>query len=276
MSGSEIAMRIALCDLVERLKRSEQMCKYLEHCRNELAKELIRVRQDNDLLHREYSMLAASIESCEGLHECRNNLINKNESPHAHHPAATSPLNASYVNPPAPDNKVNDENWEEISNRLLKELEKVVVKSKMEKRIASQMEPACQSDDNEEDTTVTLGNSNNSVGSELLIANQPLPENSGSRNRVHWQEDNDEDDQETTKTTKTAGGSGESRLKSQDVEVLYTLIKSFTEDINMVTNSICSSNEKLSKLKTRQLRNFFRRQLVEDASKGSRCHLEHV
>ena len=38
-AGSEFALRIALCDLVERLKRSEQMCKYLERCRNELAKE---------------------------------------------------------------------------------------------------------------------------------------------------------------------------------------------------------------------------------------------
>lgn len=273
MSGSEIAMRIALCDLVERLKRSEQMCKYLEHCRNELAKELIRVRQDNDLLHREYSMLAASIESCEGLHECRNYLINKNDSPNGH-ANAISPLNASYINPPAPENKVDDENWEEISDRLLKELEKVVVKSKMEKRIASQIEPTCQSDDNDEETTVTLGN--NSVGSELLIANQPHPDNAEDRNRIEWQENGQDNEQEATKCSKTATSSVESRLKGQDVEILFTLIKSFTDDINLVTNSICSSNEKLSKLKTRQLRNFFRRQLAEDASKNNRCHLEHV
>ena len=49
-SGSEFALRVALCDLVQRLKRSEFMCKYLEQCRNELANEVIKLRSHNNLL----------------------------------------------------------------------------------------------------------------------------------------------------------------------------------------------------------------------------------
>ncbi len=52
-SGSEFALRVALCDLVQRLKRSEFMCKYLENCRNELANEVIKLRSHNNLLLKE-------------------------------------------------------------------------------------------------------------------------------------------------------------------------------------------------------------------------------
>lgn len=52
-SGSEFALRVALCDLVQRLKRSEVMCKYLEQCRNELANEVIKLRSHNNLLLKE-------------------------------------------------------------------------------------------------------------------------------------------------------------------------------------------------------------------------------
>jgi hypothetical protein len=53
ISGNEIALRVALCDLVQRLKRSEFMCKYLEQCRNELASEVIRLRAHNDQIVKE-------------------------------------------------------------------------------------------------------------------------------------------------------------------------------------------------------------------------------
>ena len=52
-SGSEFALRVALCDLVQRLKRSEFMCKYLEDCRNSLANEVIKLRSHNNLLLKE-------------------------------------------------------------------------------------------------------------------------------------------------------------------------------------------------------------------------------
>lgn len=56
ISGNEIALRVALCDLVQRLKRSEFMCKYLEQCRNELASEVIRLRAHNDQILKEFAL----------------------------------------------------------------------------------------------------------------------------------------------------------------------------------------------------------------------------
>lgn len=55
ISGNEIALRVALCDLVQRLKRSEFMCKYLEQCRNELASEVIRLRSHNERILKEHA-----------------------------------------------------------------------------------------------------------------------------------------------------------------------------------------------------------------------------
>lgn len=272
MSGSEIAMRIALCDLVERLKRSEQNCRYLERCRNELAKELIRVKQDNELWQREYTTLAASIESCEGVHECRNYLTNRNDHQNLPPATAISPGTSSLIAPPDYENKTNDENWEEISNRLLKELEKEVAKSKTNRRLVShQSESINQSSENEDEATVTLGN--NSVGSELLVANQPQQELSDTRHKMTWDV---KDCSERNKDAANVKASLEGGLKPEEADVLYTLLKSFTVDANKVTSVITNSNEKLSKLRTRQLRNFFKRQLNEDTTKGNRCHLEHV
>ena len=59
--GQELAMKIALADLTERLKRTEQTCQYLELCRNELAMELIRVRSENEVLSKDYCSLLDSL-----------------------------------------------------------------------------------------------------------------------------------------------------------------------------------------------------------------------
>lgn len=59
ISGNEIALRVALCDLVQRLKRSEFMCKYLEQCRNELANEVIRLRAHNDQMIKDFASQSA-------------------------------------------------------------------------------------------------------------------------------------------------------------------------------------------------------------------------
>ena len=49
-SGSEFTLRVAICDLVERLKRMQHKCSYLEECRNQLVKEVIRLRIQNEWL----------------------------------------------------------------------------------------------------------------------------------------------------------------------------------------------------------------------------------
>lgn len=286
MSGPEIAMRIALCDLVERLKRSEQMCKYLELCRNELAKELIRVKEDNELLQKEYTKLASSIESCEGIDECRNYLINRNDNSTSttaniqQNGAAFSPRTASLIAPPVNENKDKDENWEEITTRLLRELGKEVSKSKMRQQRSNstqQLESITQEDDVDDETTVTLGN--NSVGSELLVANQPNNENTNDRLKSTWdrKEPNEKNTEGTNENKNQIIPQGENNiLKPEEVDVLFTLLKNFTNDINRVTTAISSSNGKLAKLRSRQLRMFFEKQLNENGSKSSRCHLEHV
>ncbi|OTF69227.1 hypothetical protein BLA29_002827 [Euroglyphus maynei] len=52
-SGSEFTLRVAICDLVERLKRMQHKCTYLEECRNQLVKEVIRLRLQNEWLSRQ-------------------------------------------------------------------------------------------------------------------------------------------------------------------------------------------------------------------------------
>ena len=54
-SGSEFTLRVAICDLVERLKRMQHKCSYLEECRNQLVKEVIRLRLQNEWLAKQIS-----------------------------------------------------------------------------------------------------------------------------------------------------------------------------------------------------------------------------
>ncbi|KAI2806228.1 hypothetical protein BLOT_005239 [Blomia tropicalis] len=54
-SGSEFTLRVAICDLVERLKRNQHKCTYLEDCRNQLVKEVIRLRLQNEWLAKQIS-----------------------------------------------------------------------------------------------------------------------------------------------------------------------------------------------------------------------------
>lgn len=49
-TGNEFQLRVAICDLVERLKRMQHKCSYLEECRNQLVKEVIRLRLQNEWL----------------------------------------------------------------------------------------------------------------------------------------------------------------------------------------------------------------------------------
>ena len=62
-SGSEFTLRVAICDLVERLKRMQHKCSYLEECRNQLVKEVIRLRLQNEWLAKQISDSPSGISS---------------------------------------------------------------------------------------------------------------------------------------------------------------------------------------------------------------------
>lgn len=164
-SSDHFTLRIALCDLLERLKRSDAMCKYLEHSRNELAKELIRVKHENEIIIQENSRMAASLESVIHHHHNHHNrnlhhhqhpnhhshpthLSNNSNSPkvnsqlssdgndmihhHNHqddHKTATDTTDATHGGKRCasePTTDMNSENWEEITNQLLHQLRKEV------------------------------------------------------------------------------------------------------------------------------------------------------
>lgn len=59
-SGSEFTLRVAICDLVERLKRMQHKCSYLEECRNQLVKEVIRLRLQNEWLGKQMTVDCSS------------------------------------------------------------------------------------------------------------------------------------------------------------------------------------------------------------------------
>lgn len=78
-SGSEFTLRVAICDLVERLKRMQHKCTYLEECRNQLVKEVIRLRLQNEWLARQVTD-SPEITSLPQNPQCfcnqQNNLVN--------------------------------------------------------------------------------------------------------------------------------------------------------------------------------------------------------
>lgn len=87
-SGNEFTLRVAICDLVERLKRMQHKCSYLEETRNHLVKEVIRLRLQNEWLARqindspEISSLPQNIPHC--FCNQQNNLVNNTTYHTAH------------------------------------------------------------------------------------------------------------------------------------------------------------------------------------------------
>lgn len=90
-SGSEFTLRVAICDLVERLKRMQHKCSYLEQCRNQLVKEVIRLRLQNEWLAKQAHDNAPGPSSLpQNIHcLCNNNKAavssGHNSSYYAHH-----------------------------------------------------------------------------------------------------------------------------------------------------------------------------------------------
>lgn len=129
LSGSEFALRVALCDLVERLKRSEQTCKYLEQCRNELAKEVIRLRNENHTISRENSMNSAIVQN-EMLLRNKLSAMEQNSARKQQAEAEAKEKESSDAKGRQALSQLDllknstetDESWEEITVRLLKQL----------------------------------------------------------------------------------------------------------------------------------------------------------
>jgi hypothetical protein len=126
--GQELAMKIALADLTERLKTTEQTCRYLEMCRNELAIELIRVRSEHDVLSRDYCSLLDSLR-----HENHPKPLTSNSSdvmiPDASSTTLKAPSSPLACEPSSPlDPKNYDvemtEKVEEITQQLLRRIQK--------------------------------------------------------------------------------------------------------------------------------------------------------
>jgi len=189
-SGSEFAMRIALADLSERLKRTEQTCRYLELCRNELAKELIRVRTENEHLSRDNSLLQASLQSIPHTHVRNSNQINNNHS----NVAVMDPNSKHSSSLPSHEHDNEDQDLEEITQQLLEQMRKeVLANQQLQRKIQSQLclsnrEMMFQEEDKKEiviemhetrelvpaipsqpEYQLHHNNTNNSVGSEVVI-----------------------------------------------------------------------------------------------------------
>ena len=318
MSGSEFALRIALCDVVEKWKRSQEKCKYLEQCRNELAKELIRVKQVNEDLVKENSVLAASLtESGASMDKMTPNRSEEGR-PRVNLQSPMAPADRLVVQA---DRLVvqAEEDVEQIERRLLQEMHENVAK-------AGRKSPPCfsmQEPDKQAliDDEAAVAPGDNSVASELVIGNQPNCSAGAARDRqqriewnrraadAHSQRPSSSPDPCTgrlphplhardgairvvVRTASESGvkeqGSGDGVADGEpDMSHVYAKVMAvLTADLNQATQHIQSQKEKLKKLKSRQLRSYFRRQLKgEDQSSstgnipnpsGSRCHLEHT
>lgn len=285
-AGSEFALRIALADLLARLKRSEEMCKYLERCRNEMAKELFRVKQENQAISRENSLMAASLEQNIGMQ-----MMPKPRSPVQDSEQPTTKMDGNQ--PLVPDEGLDKStDWEEITARLLNQLRKEV-EQMAPKQVAITNEHVPTSIVPEEDQR------NKSVGSVFVLPGSPSLIPSGKKSVK----------EESTRLMKFRGekdgnasgsccdskfGSSEegsprrievvpgrrplsinhAGLELENVppvlDVTYVkLFQNLTSDLNKFAEQVAVQNEKLTRIKSKQLRSYFKRQLKPSDQKAT-------
>lgn len=328
-NGSEFALRIALSDLLERLRRSEEMCKYLERCRNEMARELIRVKQENELLTHEKYLLVASLDSA---NNCNGNVdgmtcgtgghVIHTVPQYSHRTDASSPRNSSSPSTSLKGRTSTsctdqDDNWEEISHRLLREMRQEVLKSSNNCRAnprQSSSLPQTLDFIRQETVTATAdvdepvtAIGNNSVGSVLLVGSQPKD------HHLHLRNSYPHASSATLMTASKSTPQEEGKAKSDNIispenclkkdddalpskvdvvsnretaipptknvvvnsssipvdEVYVRILRELTNDMNQATQQILTQREKLTRMRTKQLRNFFRRQLTEESTPTS-------
>lgn len=285
MSGSELALRIAACDLAEKLKRSDQQCKYLERCRNELAKELIRVKQENQIISQEYSMMAASLGNNFAVQLC-----SRAKSPRSPAPG-TSPVNSNENQTTTVEEDIigKSTDWEEITAQLLNKLRIEV----------EQMTPKTTESDVPVSIVPEGDQRNKSVGSVLVLPtaasttfstsemrSASVKEESTSVLIVRGEEDGiargspsdsklgsqvDAAEVMPGRRLLTLSASNHSKESSTEREggadklaldqMYVKLVQDLTLDLNKFAEQVASQNEKLTRIKSKQLRSYFKRQL---------------
>lgn len=319
MNGSELALRVALSDVIEKWRRSQEKCKYYEQCRNELVKELQRVKQVNEDLVRENSALQASLETSASL---PNRTDNGTMAEAMRHAKSHSPL----VPASSSDRMRQEEDVKQIYQRLLTEMRHDVIQAARSPKPQSmhQQEAAAASGNASNRTLLLIGDdsgANNSVGSELVVGMQPRASSAGdgaagTQKPDHQPWIRDPNDSIHSKTTaavsdypagkQVADMRGDAGIRSrqpaagqpesQDVQltdfddgkslshVYAKIIAAMSADLIRASQTIIKQKEKLTKLKSKQLRCYFRRMKGEDQQSGnipsnsstSRCHLEQV
>lgn len=303
-SGSEFALRIALCDLVERLKRSEQKCKYLEQCRNELFKEIIRLKYENETLQRqaitEQSDMSYPPTKSSGI--SFNHLVNQNQRKSLEIPSTVySPKRLNQT-----DNhndatqlsamaKCTDESWEEITLRLINELKKEVSSQKM--CAASAVEGNIESDLIQNQKSASISSINPFQNNIITQGNSPdkhfvneaqtkikqITSTAASTTQVFTERTNNNDfNLDENKILKNydqnkivhqenvpfnnilLSDSSLIPMHPEFVDAFSGVICDVKKDLNAISRAIASQNEKLIRLKAKQLRNFFKRQINDD------------
>jgi hypothetical protein len=339
-NGSEFALRVALCDLIERLKRCEQKCSYLEQCRNHLIKEVMRLRKQNDFLSTQTTQLPISETNNHIIIQSNNNNFDNN-------------LIIRSVNEPKDENKTieydmignnsenkmnsnTDESWEEITVRLIRDLRRDVVNGQAlndEQRygletcdelnqnftnnsiaINDKIESIALNNDYERIDSHLNNSNNNSV-----VRNSVLPIN-GSLNEFNDKMDikvmkTNNKRQEINQMKKLSSLSNETNLcafddlnncylsennkiktindseresnaenfelrenaysnlfqsnpidnnNSERINAFCSAIYYVKKDLNDVLQALTTQNEKLNRLKAKQLRSFFQRQINFD------------
>jgi regulator of replication initiation timing len=314
MNGSELALRVALSDVIEKWRRSQEKCKYYEQCRNELVKELQRVKQVNEDLMKENTALQASLETSASLpHRTDNGMAETMRQAKSHSPLV--PVSSSDRI------RQNEEDENQIYQRLLSEMRLNVIQA------ARNPKPAVASAASASSDRTHIGDdsgANNSVGSELVVGMQPRASSAGGGGAGTQKADHqhqawirDADDSVSSKSA--AAGSAvcdhpagkqvadrdagvrirvpaAGQPESQDVQpadfddekslshVYAKIIAAMSADLLRASQTILNQKEKLAKLKSKQLRSYFRRLKGEDHQSGnipanssaSRCHFEQV
>jgi len=320
-SASELALRVALCDLVERLKRSEQTCKYLEQCRNELAKEVIKLRQENMIITRENSISSAIIQN--ELLSRRNSdaeyssKYKQNSSSQASRQeiemAEAKQRQALTELELLKNNTESEESWEEITIRLLKQLREEM---KTPQAIAN-AEAKPNTVTTSENVSSDVG-SNRSIHRPRIYLTQTTINSAPDVNRKPKQEPRDSQNKRTATSEHHIDTNSEQYLSYQvqenrnplksvikvtsdlndskdnssavsvrqagtkdkaTIDFCAKVISALTSDLDILGRRLSGQNEKLTKLKNKQLRTYFRRQLNDDhivIQTNAKTHLEHV
>jgi chorismate mutase len=332
-SGSEFALRVALCDLIERLKRCEQKCSYLEQCRNHLIKEVVRLKKQNDFLSTQTTQLAINESNNHIIIQSNNNNFDNNIIIRSVNELKDQNKTIEYdMIGSNSENKMNsntDESWEEITVRLIRDLRRDVANGQTlndEQRcdelnqnfsnnsiaINDKIESIALNNDYERiDRHRNNSNNNSVVRDSVLPINGSLNEFNEKLDKKVMKPNNTK--QQINQIKKLSSLSNETNLcafddldncylskisennkiktvnndseresnaenaysnlfqsnpidnnNSERINAFCSAIYYVKKDLNDVLQALTTQNEKLNRLKAKQLRNFFQRQINFD------------